>query len=100
MVGEHADRRVVGRVLAPPASPALVPVSAAGSEHVASHYVGADPGDQAGHDLGVRAILAALTPRLLVPAPGGENPFMGAQAALAERVLRALAGAGDQAVDR
>jgi hypothetical protein len=39
LVAEHDHRRVVGRVLAPPAAPGFVPGAAAGAEYVAAHDV-------------------------------------------------------------
>src|SRR5205823_14529539 len=39
-VGEHEDRRVVGRLGAPPSIPVLIPLAADRPEHVAAHDVG------------------------------------------------------------
>src|SRR5438552_18911713 len=42
VMGEDKDRNVVGRVVAPPAGPALVPRAVDAPEHLAAHVVGAD----------------------------------------------------------
>jgi hypothetical protein len=39
VVGQDEHRRVVGRLLAPPASPGHIPLAAAWTEHVAAHDV-------------------------------------------------------------
>jgi hypothetical protein len=44
IVGQHEDRGVVRRILAPPAAPRLVPLAATGrAEHVAAHDGRPDP---------------------------------------------------------
>ena len=40
VVGEHENRRVVGRLGAPPSIPVLIPLAADRPEHVAAHDVG------------------------------------------------------------
>src|SRR6266852_4636304 len=59
VMGEHEDRCVIRRLLAPPTSPAFVgPWAANGPEHVAAE----DPGTEAGHSLrGSMVIDASLT---------------------------------------
>src|SRR5439155_1744194 len=70
VVGEHEDRRVVGRVLAPPACPGLVPVATPGTEHVAAHDVGADALEELVGDLGVDAGPAARLAAASLPGAG------------------------------
>ena len=100
VVAEYEHRRVEGRVLAPPARPRLVPRSVAAAEHLAAHDVGADTLDDLVDDLRVGAALAALQSVLLAPAGGREHPLVQAHPALSDRVLEALVGPGDEAVER
>jgi hypothetical protein len=87
MVGEDEDRRVVGRVVAPPALPVEIPVAAAGTEHVAAHHVRPGRGDGLdGGGVGLRLL---------------EHPAVQAAVdALAEGRVRALVRPGREAVDR
>src|SRR5207249_4270440 len=102
-MGEHEDRSMVWRVLAPPALPALVPPAVAAAEHVAAHDVGADVwvGRYLVHDRGVRR-LGPPRRQALHPGPGGglEHPLVQALAALAERVLEALIRSRTEDVER
>src|SRR5205823_2919109 len=99
MVGEHVDRRVVGRVLAPPAPPRLVPRPVATAEHLAAHDVGAGASADLVDDLRVGVALTALFAVLTAPAVGHEDPLVQAHPALADGVLEALVGPGDEAVE-
>jgi hypothetical protein len=81
VVGEHEHGAVVGRVLAPSAPPAGIPVAADRSEHVAAHHERAGGHDPV--DLG------------LVLVGGVEHP--GVQPvhwSVAERLVRCLARTG------
>jgi hypothetical protein len=100
VVGEHVDRRVVRRVLAPPSPPGLVPRPVAAAEHPAAHDDRADAPLHLVRDLGVHIALAAGQAVLLAPGTGGDGPLVQAHPALAERVVKALVGSGDEAVER
>ena len=69
VVGKHEDRRVVGRLVAPPASPVFFPVASDGSEHVAAHDVGAARFEQlvARADVRLVAGLASVPVPLMEP---------------------------------
>src|SRR6186997_2565159 len=99
-MGEHEDRHVEGRVLAPPAGPRLVPGPCAAAEHPAAHDVGADTFRDLVDDIGIDATLAALPSVLAAPALGRDRPIVQALSALSERVLGGLVGPGDEAVER
>src|SRR6185503_19563725 len=90
MVGEHEDRRVVGRLGAPPSIPVLIPLAADRPEHVAAHDVGP-----------ARSHEPALCRRVgVVRALVAEVPAMDLPAALPQRILPALVRPGDEAVER
>jgi hypothetical protein len=100
MVGQHEDRSVVGRVLAPPAGPRLVPRAVAAAEHPAAHDVGADVLGGVGDDLRVDVVLAAFRSVLSPAAVCLKHPLVQAHAAFADRVVDALVGSGAEAVER
>lgn len=101
MVGEHEDRHAIGRLLAPPALPAVVgPWPAARREHVAAHDPGAEIFEAARREMLVDAIAAALL--AVHRAEGGrvEHPFVQRLAAAPQRIGEALVRPGAEAVDR
>src|SRR5919199_1774412 len=90
VVGEHEDGGVVGRLLAPPSAPVLVPLAADRPEHVAAHDVGP-----------ARSHEPALCRRVgVVRALVAEVPAMDLPAALPQRILPALVRPGNEAVQR
>jgi hypothetical protein len=89
VVGHDEDGGVVGRLVAPPAAPVLVPRAADRAEHVAAHDVGA-----------ARAHQPALGGEIRLVVDLAEMPRVELHAADAQRVVAALAGAGDEAVER
>ena len=96
VVREHEDVVAVGRVLPPPAAPRVVrPRAPDRAEHVASHDGRADPLIAATEPRVVHAGRAALTAVRRLP-----HPEVQSLAADAERVLAALPGTGDEAVER
>src|SRR4029453_15382251 len=87
VVGEHEHGGVVGRVLAPPAPPAEIPVVADRSEHVAAHHERPSSHDPV--DLG------------LVLIGGVEHPgVQPVHRSVAERLVGRLARTGEVAVGR
>ena len=100
VVGEHVHRHVVGRVLAPPAAPALIPRARTAAEHVPPHDVGPDIVEDLFDDLRVGVALAALHPLLGAPRARLERPLVQAHAAFADGVLLALIRPRDEAVQR
>jgi len=99
--GEHEDRVVEGGVLAPPTAPRIVPPRArASSEHVAAHDRGADVLEPALHDGRARVDLAPFLAVHLAKDLEREEPSVELHPADAERVLLALARAGDEPVQR
>jgi hypothetical protein len=92
-VREHEDRPVVRRVVAPPARPVQVPLAAIGAEHVAAHDERArvDDGIHLGLVLLGRVEHPAVQQVLSAVVPAGVP---------SDRILEALVGAGDEAVDR
>src|SRR5262249_28053328 len=100
VMGEHEDRRVIGRVLTPPAAPALVgPGSAHGAEHVAAEDVGTEVLEAAQREVVIDPGFPALQALHLPPDPGGEEPRHQLRTADAKGVLETLVGTGTEAVD-
>src|SRR6185437_5201431 len=102
VVREYEHRRVVGRVVAPPAAPGFVgPRATHGPEHVAPEDPGADVCEAACREVIVDAGLAALgAQHALRRGAGGEYPLEHREATHAQRVLEALVRSGPIAVDR
>src|ERR1700722_20333444 len=98
---QHEGRRVVGRIVAPPALPALVrPGTADRPEHVAAEDEGAEPLHRAMGVGFVDPIGTAGLPEHCPEGPGAEEPLMQLEAALAERVRQALLRAGAEPIER
>jgi hypothetical protein len=101
MVSEHEDGIVEGRVLAPPAPPGLVaPVPPDRAEHVAPHHRRADVRLQLLDHRSAGVDLAALFAVCLAPGLELGYPVVQLFAPNPERVLLALVGPGDVAVER
>src|SRR5947207_2511337 len=92
MVGQDKDRRMVGWLVAPPPSPALVPLAIPAAEHLAAHDVGAITLQEPVNHIRIRAARPARFPLLPLPARRIEHPLMQAHAPLADRILDALVG--------
>ena len=89
MVGQHEDRHVKRRILAPPTAGVGVvgPRALAAAVHAPAHDDGAVRGDVLGHEVGVRAALAAFSAVRSAPRRQPEHPFVKLLAALPQRVL-------------
>src|SRR5438046_3210831 len=99
VMGEDEDRYVVGRLVAPPAGPALVPGSVAATEHLAAHAVGADIREETAHHARIFCVPPALLAMLLPPARCVEQPLVQPHAAFPDRVLQALVRPSDKTVE-
>src|ERR1700694_1667538 len=100
VMGEHENRRMVWRLVAPPALPLLIPISGPTPKHLAAHDVGADTlGDLIG-DVRVGIVQAAHLALLSAPAGRREHPLVKAHPALTGRVFNALIRPGAKAVQR
>src|SRR5204863_6988759 len=100
VMGENEHGVVVGRVVAPPARPLLVApgTTVDRAEHVPAHHPGADV---LARFLDYPCALVDFAALVAVGlAPGGQrnHPVVEPLTALAERVLLALVGAGDETV--
>src|ERR1700675_2077702 len=100
MVSQDKHGHVIGRVVTPPALPVMVPGTVAAAKHLAAHDVGAHVLENLTGHLRVDRVLAAGQALLLAPAGGREYPLVQTQAAFPGRVLEALVGPGDKAVER
>src|SRR3954447_17930717 len=90
VMGEHEDRRVIGRLGTPPAAPVLIPLVADRPEHVAPHDVRA----ARAHEPAGRRRVGVVGARV------AEMPGMELASTLAEWMLAALVGASDETVER
>src|SRR4030095_10411935 len=100
MVGQHEHGGVIGRLVAPPALPAVVgPGASDRPEHVAPHDPCSDVGEPARRKVVVDANRATVTSKHLSERTGGEGPFVQGEAADAQRIIEALVGASAVAVD-
>src|SRR6202011_4439008 len=100
MVGQDENRHVVGRVLAPPAAPGLVPWPVTAAEHLAAHDVRADILEEVADYFRIHGARATGLPVLLAPTGGFEHPLVQTQPTFADRVLEALVRPSDEAVER
>src|SRR6185503_1023274 len=102
MVGDHEHGTMIGRILAPPPSPRIsrLPRTRMTAEHVAAHDGGADVGVRISQELVAGIHFASWHPLHFAPVPEREHPLVKTLPTNAERVLDALIGAGDEAVDR
>src|SRR5919107_4454246 len=90
VMGEHEHRRVVRRLGPPPAAPVLIPLAADRPEHVPPHDVRAARAHQPAGRRRVGVVGALVA----------EMPAMDLAPTLAEGTLAALAGPGDETVER
>src|SRR2546430_7449344 len=100
MVAKDKARRMVGWLVAPPPSPALLPWAIPTAEHFAAHDVGAISLQEPVNHIRIRAARPARFPVLPLPARRIEHPLMQPHAPLADRILDALVGPGNETVER
>src|SRR5205807_3317141 len=101
MMREDEHRGMEGRVVAPPARPALVgPRAALGPELVASHDLCADAWTPFASEGVIDAGTSAPLALHLVEATGGEEPFVEPASGVSEGCFETLALAGAETVER
>src|SRR5262245_3443738 len=100
MVGEDEDGMVVGRIVPPPALPRFVPRSQAAAEHVPAHDGRAGAAEDVLGDRRARVDLAAFLAVALAERSDGDQPIVELLTADSERMLRALGGTCDVALER
>ena len=101
IVGEHKDRRVVGRFVAPPAAPALVrPRPSHRAEHVSSENPGSDVLESLCRELVIHAGVTFAGSMHPLEGSRVEKPVDELGTAHAERMLQVLAGTCAEAIDR
>jgi hypothetical protein len=91
VMGEHKDRRVIWRIVTPPAFPTVVwPGASDGAKHIASENISADilktPRGNVIVDTGL-AIFIAVHP---LPRTRGKEPVKHSEPANSERILKIL----------
>jgi hypothetical protein len=93
VIGEHEDRRVVRRVVAPPPLPGVVgPGSADRSEHVAAEDPRSDVCETARHEVVVDPAHTAIFALHLLKGARGDYPIVQSETADTERVVEVLLG--------
>jgi hypothetical protein len=101
MVREDEDRMVERRIVAPPAPPRIVvPRPRAAAEHVPAHDGRASAGEDVLRERCARVDLAAFPVVALAERFERYQPIVEPLTADSERMLRALLGTGDIAVER
>ena len=101
VMGQHEDGRVIRRLVAPPALPAVVrPGTANGAEHVAPENPGPDSREALLRHLVVDTGLAVPLPVHLPEHARGEEPLHQLGSVDAERMLEVLSRPGPVPVDR
>ncbi len=100
MMGQHEDRRVIRRLLAPPAFPAVIrPRASDGAEHVAAENPRADSRETLRRNIVICACLAIITPVHSLPGTRVEEPVKQCRAAHSKRVLEILPRSSAVTVD-
>ena len=101
MMRQDEDRRVIGRLVAPPALPAFVrPRATDRAEHVTPKNPRAEPGQSLSGTIVIDARLSAFVAVHVLPSARGEEPLHQGHAADADGILQVLAGSCSITVDR
>src|SRR5262245_22313840 len=101
MMGQNEDRRVIGRLLAPPSSPTLIrPRASDGAEHIPTQNPGAESGETQLGNFVIDARFAIAVSIHSSPYAGVKKPFHQLRAIDAERMRKILIWSGAIAVDR
>src|SRR6266568_3328423 len=97
---EHKDRRVIRRLVAPPAFPTFIrPRPAHGAKHIPPENVSADPFKAPRRDVVVDAGLAILMPMHPLPGARGKEPVKHFESAYSDRILQILIRPSAEAID-
>jgi hypothetical protein len=100
VVGEHEDRGVIHRIVAPPPAPAVVgPRSSSRSEHVSAHDPRADVVESPDDKVVVYSGRSSLSAEHVLKRPGGESPFVQGFATRTKGIFEVLIGASAVAID-
>src|SRR5947199_8769009 len=100
MISEDEDGMVEGRIVSPPALPRFVPGSRAAAEHVPAHDGRAGAAEDLLGKRRARVDLAAFLAVALAERFERYQPLVELLTADSERMLQALVGTGDIAVQR
>ena len=100
MMSQHEDRRVIRRLVTPPAFPAVIrPRASDGAEHVPAENPGADPGEALRRDIVIDAGFSIWMTVHSLPRTRVEEPAKQFRPADAERIVKVLARSGAVPVD-
>jgi hypothetical protein len=100
VMGKHEDRRVVRRVITPPALPAVVrPGPSDWPEHIAAHDPRSNSREAPRRKVVVDAGRSPLVSVHLPKGTSGESPIVQGQTANSQRMLQVLPGTGSVAVE-
>jgi hypothetical protein len=88
VMSQHEDRRVIRRLVTPPAFPAVIqPWASDGAEHVSTENLGADPGEPLRRDVVIDACFAIFISVHPLPGPRVEEPIKQFRTADSKRIL-------------
>src|SRR5260370_21555364 len=99
---EHKDRRVIGRLVTPPAFPLIRPFwpsPAHRTKHIPPENISANPFKALCGDIVVDAGLAILIAVHPLPGARGKEPVKYFESANSERILKVLIRPGAEAID-
>ncbi|SPE44519.1 hypothetical protein SBA7_40033 [Candidatus Sulfotelmatobacter sp. SbA7] len=101
MFGQHENRRVVWRILAPPSLPSVVsPWSAHRAKHVAANDPRPNIVEASCREVVIHSRGAAVLAMHLSKGAGGEDPFVQRSAADAKGIVEILIKAGPVTIER
>src|SRR6266404_4108442 len=101
VMGEHKDRRVIRRLISPPAFPTFVrPRAAHRPEHIPPENIRADTSEALRRDIIVDAGLAAFIAVHPLPGARGKKPVKYSEPANPERILQILIWPRAVTIDR
>src|SRR5258708_2984926 len=91
VMGEHKNRRVIGRLVTPPAFPTVIrPGSSHGAEHIPAENISADSYEAPRRDIVVDAGLTIFTTVHPLPGARRKEPVKHLEPANSQRILKIL----------
>src|SRR5712691_12137203 len=100
VMGEHKNRRVIGRLVTPPAFPTFIqPGPTDRAKHIPPQNIGADTSEALRRDVVVDAGLAIFIAVHPLPGERGKEPVKPFEPANSERILKILARHSAESID-
>src|SRR5712691_7540092 len=99
-MGEHKDRRVIGRLVTPPPFPTVIrPGASNRAKHIPPENISADTSEALRRDIVVDAGLAIFIAVHPLPGERGKEPVKPFEPANSERILKILARHSAESID-